>query len=70
MIERDNIVGGVNKVMQLSKGMYNFIRPLELTIIMQGRIHKNLVNAYLKCDNTPIFWKKYFLKIAHDRDCR
>ena len=38
MIERDNIVGEVNKITQLSKGMYNFIRALKLTLIKKGRI--------------------------------
>ena len=69
MIERDNIIGDVNKIMQLSKGMNKFLRFLELTIIIQG-IYKNIVNAYLKCDNIPTFWKKYFLKSAHDGDCK
>ena len=69
MIERDNIVGEVNKVMQSSKVVNKFIRALKLTIIIQGRICKNVVNAYIKCDNIPILWKKCFLEIAHDRSC-
>ena len=40
MIEHMNIIGKVNKIMQSSKGMIKFIRVLELTIIMQGRIQK------------------------------
>ena len=37
-MERYNVVGGVNKVMHLSKGMYIFIRPIELIIIIEGSI--------------------------------
>ena len=49
--------------------MYKFIRLIELKIIIQGRISKNDVNAYLKCDNVPILWKKYFVKTANGREC-
>ena len=52
--------------MQSSKGMIKFIRALKLTNRMQGRIHKNIVNAYIKCDGIPIIWKKHDLKIVHD----
>ena len=48
MIEHESIIGKVDKKMQSSKGMINFIRAFELTIIIQGRIQKNIVNAYLK----------------------
>ena len=67
MIEHENIIGKVNKKMQSSKEMMKFIRALELTIRIKGRIHKNVVNAYLKCYNIPILWKKHYSKIVHDR---
>ena len=67
MIEHESVIGKVNKIMQSSKGMIKFFRALELTIRIQGRVRKNIVNTYLKCDNIPILWKKYYLKIAHDR---
>ena len=54
MIERDNIIGQVNKTLQSSKGLCNFIRALELTTIIPGKIYENVVNAYLKSDNVPI----------------
>ena len=52
----------MNKLMQLSKGMIKFTRALELTNRIHGRIQKNVVNAYLKCDNIPILWKKHYSK--------
>ena len=58
MIERDNNIGEVIKKMQWSKGMKKFISVLELTIKLQGRNYKNVVDAYLKCDNIPILWEK------------
>ena len=64
-IERYNIVGGVNKVMQLSKGLYKFIRAIELIIIIQGRNFKNVVNTYLSSENVPILWRKIFIKVAN-----
>ena len=66
LIEHENIIGKVNKIRQSSKGMIKFIRALELTIRIRGRIHKNKINAYLKCAGIPIIWRKHYLKMAHD----
>ena len=38
IIDRENIFGEVNKKMQSSKGVYKFIRALNLKIILQGTI--------------------------------
>ena len=65
MIEYENIIGKENKISHSSKGVIKFIRALELTIRLQGRIHKN-VNASLNCDGIPILWIKQNLKMAHD----
>ena len=46
--------------------MIKFNKALELTIRIQGRIHKIIVNDYSKSDDTPIIWKKHYLKMAHD----
>ena len=59
MIKHENINGKVNEILQSSKGMTKFIRALELTIRLQGSTHKTIVNAYLKCDNIPMLWKKH-----------
>ena len=66
MIEHENIIGKVNKIVQSPKGMVKFIRALGLTIGIQGRIHENNVNAYLNCDGIPTLWKKHYLKMVYD----
>ena len=67
MIEHENFIGKVNKLMQSTEGMIEFVRAFELTIRTQGRIHKKIVKVYLRCDRDPILWKKRYSKIAHDR---
>ena len=67
MIQHENIIGKVNKILEWFKGLIKFIRALELTIRIQGRVHKNIVNVYSKSDGIPILWKKHYLKITHDR---
>ena len=62
-----NIIGKVKRIMQSCKGMIKFIRALELKIIIQGKLHENVVNVYLKCDGIPLLWKKHYSKITHDR---
>ena len=39
-IERYNLIGEVNKVMQSSKGMIKFVRIIEFKIVLRGRIFK------------------------------
>jgi len=68
--ESYNIIGKVNKVMQTTKGRYKFIRILQLKIIIQGKIYKNLTDIYLRCENIPILWRKIFVRIANERDNR
>ena len=63
-----NIIGGVNKIMQSSKGLCEFIRIIELKIIIQGRIYNNIINIYLRSEKIPILSKKFCVKIANKRD--
>ena len=51
MIEYENIIGKVNKIMQTCKGMIKFIRILELTTRIKGRFHKLIMSAYMNRDN-------------------
>ena len=68
-IERYNFIGELNKKMQSSKGMCKFIGVIELKIRIQGRFYKNDTYAYLRCAKIPISWRKYYKKIANDREC-
>ena len=59
LIGHENVIGKVNKIKQSFKGMFNFNRVLKLTIVIEGKIQKNIVNVYSKCDIIPIIWKKH-----------
>ena len=48
MIEHENIIGKVNKIMQSPQGMIKFIRALGLTIRIQGRIQKKFCERLFK----------------------
>ena len=43
IIERDNIIGEVNKILESSKGMKKFIRALKLTLIIQEEFSKKML---------------------------
>ena len=58
IIERYNIIGELNKIVQSSKGMIEFIRVIGLKIIVKGRTYKDVLYHYLECENNPILWKK------------
>ena len=68
--EFSKIIGKVNKIMQSSKGIFKFIRIVQLKIIIEGKIYKNLTDIYLRCENIPILWRKIFVRIANKRDNR
>ena len=59
-IERYNVIGDLNKIMQSSKGMIEFIGVFELKIRVKGRIYKDVLYLYLECENIPILWKKIY----------
>ena len=42
--------------------MNNFI------ILTEGDIKKNVISTYMKCGNIPLLWRKFFLKIANNRE--
>ena len=67
IIERYNIIEELNKVMQSSKGMIKFVRRSELKIVIKGKIFKDVLDHFLKCENNPILWKKFLMKIVNDR---
>ena len=58
-IERYNIIGEVDKIMQSSKGMCKFVRIISLKIIVEGIIYENVIFLYLKYENIAILWKKF-----------
>ena len=68
--ESSKIIGKVYKIMQSSKGICKFIKIIQLKIIIDGKVYKNLTDIYLRCDNIPTLWKKFFVRIANERDNR
>ena len=51
-----------------SNGRYEYIEINKLIILIEGDIEKNVRSTYMKSDNIPFLWRKFFLKIANDRD--
>ena len=67
-IDRYNIIGEVNKIMQSSKGMIKFIRVVQVKVILEGKFYKNIKDIYFKSGCMPILWKKFYIKITNDRN--
>ena len=40
----------------------------KLSILIPGKIQKNVKNTDMKCDNIPFLWRKFFWNIAINRD--
>ena len=36
--------------------------------MMEDRIVKNLIITFMKCNEIPLLWRKFFLNIANNRD--
>ena len=64
--ESNKIIGKVNKIMQSSKGTCIFIRIIQLKIIIEGNIYRNLTDIYLRSENIPTLWKRIFVRIANN----
>ena len=58
----------IKKLIIASQGRYELIKTNKLSILIEGRIYKNVINTYMKCDNIPFLWRKFFLNIANNRD--
>ena len=48
IINRFNIIGELNKIMQKSRGEIKLIKIFEVKIIIKGRINKNIMDMYFK----------------------
>ena len=58
---------GIIKTMIASQGRYENIKVNKLIIIIEGNISKIIINTYMKCNNIPLLWRKFFLKIANNK---
>ena len=70
ILKRYNVIEELNKIMQSSKGMCKLFRIVQSKIIKEGKIYENLTDFYLRCENIPILWKNFFVRIANKRDNR
>ena len=52
--------------MKSSAAMNKPIKLIELKIILNGIIHKNVLDLYLKSESIPILWRKCYVNIAND----
>ena len=58
----------LNKSIIASHKSYEIIKINKLSIIIEGKINKNVKNIYMKCNNILLLWKKFFSKIANKKD--
>ena len=59
---------GVKRTIIASNGRYDYIGINKSIILIEGDIKKNVIRTYMKSDNIPLLWRKFFLNIANNRD--
>ena len=60
IIDRYNIIGELNKIIQKSRGESKLIKIIEVRIIIEGWINKNVMDMYFKSGCMSILWKKFY----------
>ena len=58
----------VKRTITASNGVYEYIEIQKFSILLEGDIKKIVINTYMKCGNIPMLWRKFYLKIANNRD--
>ena len=69
IIDRNNIIGELNKIMQKSRGEIKHIKIIGVKILIEGRISKNKMDMYFKTGCMPILWKKVYGRDVNKRRC-
>ena len=69
IIDRYNIIGELNKIMQNWRGEIKLVKIIEVKIIIEGRINKNIMDMYFKSGCMPILWKKFYGRDINKRRC-
>ena len=59
---------GPNRTIRASNGRSKNTELNSFIILIEGDINKNVISIYMKCGNIPLLWRKFFLKIANNRD--
>ena len=60
IIDRYNIFGEINKIMEKSRGETKLIKIIEVKIIIEDRNNKNIMDMYFKSGCMPILWKNFY----------
>ena len=66
-IDRYNIIGELNKIMQSSRGMIKLIRIIHVKIIIEGKICNNIMDIYFKTGCMPVLWRKFYVSDINKR---
>ena len=70
IIDRYNIIGELNKIMQKSRGEIKLIKIIEVKIIIEGRNEKNVMDKYFKSECMPVLWRKCYGRDINKKRCR
>ena len=57
----------MKKTILASQARYDYIKIIKLIILIEGSFSKIVFNTYMKCNNIPLLWRKFFLNIANNR---
>ena len=68
-INHYNISGELNKMLRKSRGEIKIIKKIEVKIILEGRINKNILDLYFKSGCMPILWKENYGRQVNKRRC-
>ena len=60
IFDRYNFIGELNKFVQKSRGEIKLVKIIEIKIIIESRIYKNITDVYFKSWCKPIIWKKFY----------
>ena len=59
IINHYNIIGELNNIMQKSRVEIKLSKIIEVKIIIEGRINKNIMDMFFKPGCMPILWKNF-----------
>ena len=69
VINRHNIIGELNKIMQKSRGGIKLNKIIAVKITIEGRNNKNLMDIYFKSWCMLIIWRKFYGRDINKRRC-
>ena len=65
-IDRYNIIGELNKIMQTSYGISRLVKVIQVKLSINGKICNNEMDIYFKSGCMPILWRKFYVKILNN----